>query len=102
MRFDLTTKRSASKFASLPYNGYTDQRQIRLEEVVRIAKGRSPSAKAARVLLPKEISTWAALVDHARLDLSDCSGLLCGVLVLDPVENLQDDAQNEYRTEVEH
>jgi hypothetical protein len=62
----------------MPYDGYADQRQIRLEEVVRIAEGRSPSAESARVHIPKETSSWAARVDHARLDLSVCSGLLYG------------------------
>jgi hypothetical protein len=71
----------------MPHNGYADQRQIRLEEVVRIPEGRSPSAQAARALLPKETSSWAASVGPARLDLSVCSGLLHGVLAAEAPES---------------
>lgn len=85
----------------MSHNGYATQRKIRLEEVVRIAKGRSLSAKAARVLISKKTSTWAAPVGHAQLDLSDCICLLCGVIILKPVKDLQHDPQSEYRTEVQ-
>jgi len=39
---------------------------------------RRQMAQAVRVHFPKETSTWTALVDHARLDLSVCSGYTAG------------------------
>ena len=38
----------------MPHNGYADQRQIRLEEVVRIAGVRRQTARAAHSLGPKD------------------------------------------------
>ncbi len=72
---------------SLPCNGFTDQRRIRhrgfFDCTPLVARRHKPHTSTFR----RKSSTWAALVDHARLDLSDCSGLLHGGLreVTEPI-----------------
>ncbi len=72
---------------SLPCNSFTDQRRIRhrghFDCTPLVARRHKPPASTFR----RKTSTWAALVDHARLDLSVCSGLLHGGLreVTEPI-----------------